>query len=142
MRLIELIQDKNHVSKWIEASFLFGIAPTLGNLPLDFKRLYVSLEGGEQVHRVERVAALLEEFEQDLDTLIQMWTHVLTKTPNEIWEPSIPTLTKSRFWVGTKETKLASLATKGRRSDQSIIIQSQVSSNGREIGLIKLLPPE
>jgi len=139
--LTDFMRNKIYVSKWIEASFLFGITPTLNRLLIKFKCLRdTSMDDGRHTQQLGRITSELEEFTLDLQTLNERWTHVLRVTPNEIWEPSIPTFTKSNFWVGTKEAKLSSLATHGSLPSSLIVIQSQVSNSGLEVGLIKLLP--
>jgi hypothetical protein len=82
-----------------------------------------------------------ELFSKDLQLLNESWQHVLRKEPNEIWEPSIAAFTQSMFWVKAKDAKAIPLTAKSREYCRSIPIQSQVSSDGLEVGLIRLMPP-
>lgn len=136
------INDRRSVTTWIEAAWLFGKpdvpdprlqSKTFSKLPASGNFLLKS-----SMHAIE----LVYELSKDIETLKREWAHVLVVQPNEIWEPSIPTFTKSRFWVSTREASLMPLAQDKGDSRNCITIQSEISESGLEMAVIRLLTPE
>ncbi|KAL4941118.1 hypothetical protein BDV06DRAFT_223412 [Aspergillus oleicola] len=67
--------------------------------------------------------------------------------PNEIWEPSIPAFVQSPFWVGTKDARLQTISSGDEDTayadlGDAILISTQTSSNGHEVGIIKAWPSQ
>ncbi|KAJ9657786.1 hypothetical protein H2198_004093 [Neophaeococcomyces mojaviensis] len=136
--LLRFLDDKNRVTAWVEAAWLFATPhikpwPVKTQLNLDPRLSAIpSLVAG-----VEKLYRLSEEL-LDLD---QSWSHILMLEPNEIWEPSISTFKKSEFWVTTDQAKLVRLAPLVDNSSPSITVYSQIADSGTELGVIRLFPP-
>jgi hypothetical protein len=138
--LFSFLSKKATVTVWIEASYLFGLAPGLIQLLQQTKFARVISEAP--------FVDTLTLFAQDLKQLDTSWGHVLRDAPNEIWEPSIPAFMQSPFWIGTNATTLISMGSKGLEKDvsfpnnvdEAILIASQTSVDGTEIGIIKVWP--
>jgi hypothetical protein len=135
--LRKLLEDKEVVTAWIEASWTFGTPPSILDLAdrakecsnLDDQRLkgkFISLS-----ETLTRLASSLARLNKD-------WGHVLVTEPNEIWQPSIAAFSKSQFLVGTTEADLSSLSSDA--DNGSVVIASQVSCNGKEVGVLKVWP--
>jgi hypothetical protein len=133
--------DRRKVTLWIEASWLFN-SPRIHDLP---ENSTLPCDSGllvdDSFRQLGKALAELRELSEDLATLQRSWSHVLRLEPNEIWEPSIPAFTKSRFWVETRNAHVIRVAPLEPNSTKYITIQSQISDSGSEISLVKLLPP-
>ncbi|KAH0542496.1 hypothetical protein FGG08_003092 [Glutinoglossum americanum] len=134
--------DKRKVTVWIEASWLFLHPPSI-ELPVE--KLHSLCRFGvlspSEGKLLSKAFSHLERWSADLKELNNSWGNILKVTPNEIWEPSISTFTKSDFWLTVPGAKLTPIAAPSK-AKKSILICSEVSSNGREIGLIRLTPPD
>jgi hypothetical protein len=123
------IVEKLLVTVWIEACWLFNSPPNIFHLHHQIK----GLKGLERSFTTN-----LKHFASSISCLEKSWGHFLSKASNEIWLPSINSISKSEFWVGTEQASATPLTeTVG---DGAIIIASQVSSSGQEIGIVKLWP--
>ncbi|KAF8861964.1 hypothetical protein BDZ45DRAFT_234379 [Acephala macrosclerotiorum] len=127
--IYDAILDKLFVTVWIEACWLFGAAPSVADLPCHDVAL--SSWGTLFDTKISQLSEILEKLEKQ-------WGHILENKPNEIWLPSINTFMGSEFLVGTTAASLQVLGPD--TDDKAMIIASQVSSNGTEIGIIKLWP--
>jgi hypothetical protein len=127
------------VTVWSEASWVFGNPPRPVLLPTE--RL-------EELNRVNRPAVtLFTRFTLDLNRLTEGWGHILLAEPNEIWEPSIPAFLQSPFWVGTKDARLQPIGsgyedTAYAGLGDAILISTQTSLDGHEVGIIKAWPSQ
>lgn len=130
------------VTTWIEASWVFGSTcvpdPILGIKAKQKSPVRTS----PSFERLSRAIELVHELSKDIEILNHKWPHVLQHEPNEIWNPSIPTFTKSRFWVNTTSARLIRLASNKEKLKNCMTIQSQISSSGLEIAVIRLIVPE
>jgi hypothetical protein len=126
--VLSLISNKNAVTCWTEASWTFGFAPAVHDLPT---------HGGE----------MMVTFARDLARLTEQWGPTLLNAPNEIWEPSIPAFMKSRFWIGTDAARVVVLGADidSRPTDfgadvhyEPLTAASQTSSDGSHVGIIKV----
>ncbi|OQV09527.1 hypothetical protein CLAIMM_13640 [Cladophialophora immunda] len=137
------ILDKRAVMTWIEASWLFGAPPQLDGMAV-FSRKNVSVRRcstGADSQSLGNFFQDISNFSRDLKRLNTDWGHVLSKTSNEIWEPSIRSLCRSQFWLGTEEATLDSLEASAKHQGHRISLGSRVSSNGLEVGLVSLIAP-
>jgi len=131
---------------WIKACFLYGVKPTVPNLP-DFKSVIRPLLETERTALKLFQGSIkdLQEFDRDLTVLHQSWSYILIHKPNEIWEPSIPAFTKSQFWLSTTKARsrglLNSPGVSSTTEKDFIITRSQLSQCGTEMGVVKLFPP-
>lgn len=79
----------------------------------------------------------------DLSQLNEAWAEVLRHSPNEIWEPSISAFMKSKFWEMIPGSEVATLEPNDEDElTDYIVVESRVSADGTEIGVIKVLPPK
>ena len=131
--LYMMFSIKEIVTLWIEASYTFGFPPSLLDLPFQMTRL--------KIPRLTAETSLVSEKLKTLSTCLlelhQHWLNVLFENPSEIWLPSINAFMKSECLIGTTEAKIHILASV---DDDAILIASQESSNGKEIGMIKVWP--
>ena len=127
---------------WIEASWLFRCPATITSFT----------ERVSSECRMNATAKRCQDFlkealtdinclSEDLRNLNNSWGHVLCDEPNEIWEPSIPAFTKSRFWMDSDSARVTYLARPKDDRLKSILIQSQVSASGLKISLIRFILP-
>jgi hypothetical protein len=137
--LSEFIHSKKQIMVWIELAWLFGHPASLGNIPALVKVLLTNPRLND-VKYVE-LPGHLYCLDADLKTLERRWGTVLSCTPNEIWEPSIPAFTKSDYYLTTEEAKLTTLESVVNQDERSVTIQSQVSVDGKEIAIVRLSVP-
>ncbi|KAI9713959.1 MAG: hypothetical protein M1820_000689 [Bogoriella megaspora] len=136
----QFVMNKVAVTSWTEASFFFGCYPTLSNLPSMIQEVLGSSDA--------RSSETFMSFSRDLERLNTGWGKLLSESPWEIWEPSIPAFLQSSFWVGTNAAELASFDTEARHlpnasnalQTDAIMIASASSINGHEVGMIKVWP--
>ncbi|KAL8391894.1 hypothetical protein RB595_002190 [Gaeumannomyces hyphopodioides] len=133
----QFITDQSAVTTWTEAAWTFKEPPGLAGLECWTDGLPAD------------VAVTLGAFARDLEKLDRCWGALLSENAAEIWSPSVPSFMTSQFWVGTKEQTATDLDVNVdpisglcRSADgiESILIASQTSSAGTEVGLIKLWP--
>jgi hypothetical protein len=104
------VADKKRINMWIEAARLFD-SPCIPDPRLSAKSaLTYSLSTNVSAAPLAEAIKNAYELSQDVATLNREWHHVLNREPNEIWEPSIPSFTKSRFWTDTTKSRLILLA--------------------------------
>ena len=135
--LKELIYNRDKVTMWIEASWIFGTPPRI-------------LAPDRTVHEATVSRDDYSQLRDDLDTLrldlLELngaWSSVLCAEPNEIWEPSVPSFTKSRFWVKTTASAVRPVVqSHGAPKKRSFVVQSQISRSGNEIGIITVFPTQ
>jgi hypothetical protein len=133
--------DKRKITLWIEASFLFN-SPRIQDLPEDLTPpSSLAASADSSFAQLSKALVDLRELSKDVTALRNSWSHVLRSEPNEIWEPSIQAFTKSRFWIEREDSRVICLAPLEPGSIKCITVQSQVSDNGSEISLIRLIPP-
>lgn len=136
------ITNRRCITAWIEVSWLFGIPPNLGRLPTLRDTLNNAFRNfPDDFATLKHLASRLVRLSEDLHRLNSSWGQVLATTPNEIWEPSVAAFTPSEFWINTNKATMAKVSTEKDLEEMSIITQSRVSSNGHEIGLVKLVVP-
>lgn len=128
--IASFLSDRHAVTVWTELAWTFGSAPDLHGLQYH--------DGG-----------MLALFAQELAQLTQSWGSTLLEAPNEIWEPSIPAFMRSTFWVGTDAARVSYLGGKVNAPPADhgadvhhdpMTIASQLSSDGNEVGVIKIWP--
>ena len=144
-RLIKNFLDQgDKVTTWIEASWLEGTPPRIHKLPeLNSIRSILKDAQDDASQLLETAVADLGELAQDLKILQLSWSYILKGEPNEIWEPSIPSFTPSRFWLrNTNARVVRAPLSQSYSEEESIVIRSQVARNGTEIGVVKLILPK
>ncbi|KAK1768102.1 hypothetical protein QBC33DRAFT_585007 [Phialemonium atrogriseum] len=130
---------KRTITMWIEAAWLYGKPPDVPHLP-DPNALQALLDGSATALELFLSMQLrLNEFRRDLGNLRRSWSYILKKEPNEIWEPSIPAFTKSSFWLSSTKAQVVRVAVSESKS-KYIIVRSQLSKDGTQMGVVKLLP--
>jgi hypothetical protein len=143
--LVELVSaflyDKRRVTVWIEAGWLIS-SPRIW-LPPMYRTSNLTLDALPKalIGQMAEIFRDLRQLSSDLQKLADSWSHVLRPEPNEIWEPSIPAFTRSRFWMDPVHVRLMRMVPRAAGSNTSITVQSQVSGTGSELGIIRLLPP-
>ena len=133
--LRSFVYNPRKITAWIEASSLFSFAP---QVCLDITTfLSRSQSISTSLDWKAKILEDLNALREDLTNLNQDWGYILLKEPYEIWEPSIPAFSQSRFWVKPFESNVNPVGDSGQNS---ITIQSKLSTSGLEIGIIKLFP--
>ncbi|KAI0166880.1 hypothetical protein GGR52DRAFT_555997 [Hypoxylon sp. FL1284] len=142
-RLVDIFLNQERITTvWIEASWLYERPPVAPQLPdLDFLE-YLLAGYPEALRLICEARRSLRELSRDLKKLHESWYHVLMREPNEIWEPSIPAFTKSRFWVSTSKARVVEVPTSHSGPKDFIIVQSRLSQDGTLMGVAKLIPTE
>lgn len=138
--LDRFLSDPAVVTGWTEAAWTFRVEPSLGELPSMVFKL--------SMLRDLALGRMLEDFARDLERMNTQWRHVLAIDPWEIWEPSISAFMKSPFWVQSQDATVtslsetsASLVPSGKdRVSEPVVVSSDCSSDGLEVGLIKVWP--
>lgn len=135
--LSKIVADKIFVTSWIEASWIFEAPPTLLELPYQISQAaeYLGSNGRPQF---KVLGETLKKLSKNLVHLNKDWAHILAVQPNEIWLPSMNALTDSEFWIGTESAKVSWLDCP--EEGESVLLVSQVSDDGKEIGVIKVWP--
>ncbi|ORY15989.1 hypothetical protein BCR34DRAFT_144457 [Clohesyomyces aquaticus] len=134
------------VTVWIEASRYFGVTPSLEQLMNS--RLVAPQDSGSAFNNGVIAVTLLKDLATDIDRLNLEWGYLLDEAPSAIWGPSITAFSKSTYWFETRDTKVSSLLPTEDPSarictkdlQRPILIQSQVSSSGDEIGIVMVIP--
>ncbi|KAF2185894.1 hypothetical protein K469DRAFT_687714 [Zopfia rhizophila CBS 207.26] len=132
------------ITVWIEASYMFGFLPEVGMRP-NQKQLFDDSPANSSPESLRNNAVrCLQRLSQDLRDLNSSWAEVLSNSPNEIWEPSVSAFAKSPFWVSVYGSKISQFRSKNKTSETSICLKSQVSSDGRLLGVarLRIRPPD
>jgi hypothetical protein len=137
--LSKIIKNKPLLTLWIEACWTFHTTPDVSDLASNMAS-FMELRPPKSRLQLQLLKDELAKFSSSLQNLNKTWHRVLRMEPNEMWQQSIPSFTKSEFWVGTNEATVTSLHSE-KQGNTSIIIASQASSNGKEVGVIKIWPP-
>jgi hypothetical protein len=135
------------ISVWIETARTFHMVPSL--------KSFISLHttGPSQTNYLSPfytgkfAISLLMDLSSDLERLDQEWGYLLDQDPSAIWGSSITAFCKSSFWARTNSTTVSSMlpveatATfQGSSRKRPIFIQSQLSSSGKELGIVLVIP--
>jgi len=133
-------KELERITMWIEAAWLSSF-PSVPDPRLYAKSFLKSSPSTYTAAApLTRAIESVYELSKDINILNREWKHVLKAEPYEIWEPSIPSFTKSKFWVDTTDSRLIRLAP-FRRPAKYMTLQSQISDSGLEIGVIRLEIP-
>lgn len=139
--ILAIVNDRNRVTVWIEASWLFGY-PRIQTPSENAERALNSLTSKiPSFALLGRATERMYRLSKEIVDLNRSWRHVLASEPNEIWEPSISTFTKSQFWVDSDKSRLIRLAPLTQDSPKCITVQSQIADSGSELGVVRLFPP-
>ncbi|KAH8682821.1 hypothetical protein BGZ60DRAFT_205875 [Tricladium varicosporioides] len=136
--LAKAVWNKELLSSWVETSYTFHNVPslsTLGSCIGMFHRKYPDIWRLQ----VESVLSILNRLSPELRRLNADWGHVLQKEPNEIWMPSINAVGGFDLWASSGDSKMNFLESK--EDEGSILIASQVSADGRSVGMLKIWTP-
>ncbi|KAH0559610.1 hypothetical protein GP486_003875 [Trichoglossum hirsutum] len=144
--LAKLISRPLTITVWIEALSIFRMKPSLKPL-IALCSNRVSLASASLFNTGNLAVTLLKELAADLERLDAEWGHLLERDPSAIWGPSITAFSRSSFWFETKNTAVTSMllaeAAGSFRScspQRPVLIQSQVSGAGHELGIVLVLP--
>lgn len=142
-QLSALLLDKEAVTTWIEASWLFSVPPTVPGLSQFARSALSEFRVWETTfNELSHIDEHLAQLECDLLELNQEWGDTLRETPNEIWEPSISAFNDFSLWMKMEDahTRKLQLSTESG-DDSSISLRSQVSADGTELGVLRLCAP-
>ncbi|KAI1328432.1 hypothetical protein F5Y16DRAFT_369030 [Xylariaceae sp. FL0255] len=138
----QYVRDRLSVTTWIEASWIFQIHPDIRQLA-DALNVCPTPTVRELKHQVNQFASELERLNHD-------WGKVLSESPWEIWEPSISAFMRPQFWVSSDQQFVTELDAppihtsgsdlENRKTPPWIVIASQSSRDGTEVGWIKVWP--
>ncbi|KAI0447554.1 hypothetical protein F4803DRAFT_498569 [Xylaria telfairii] len=138
----DFINSKLTVTGWIEASWFFGSPPSLHQLD--------SLVNTIQLPNILQLGERLAKFASELQILNSRWGTVLQGDPGEIWQPSISAFMKPQFWISSNQARVTELDSQPMKADNHgheqsndtscILIASQSSISGTEVGWIKVWP--
>ncbi|KAL1874561.1 hypothetical protein Daus18300_003580 [Diaporthe australafricana] len=137
------LTQKRTIMMWIEASWLFKSHPEV--IDITEQMLAPSLSQDcppEVLSSLEKSIGDLRDLSSDLITLHKSWSFILRKQPNEIWEPSIPAFTKSRFWMSSLDACVSRIPFDMFDRKGFIILQSRLAHDGTEMGIVKLFPTQ
>jgi hypothetical protein len=145
--LAKFISRPLTITVWIEASRIFRVEPSLK--PLIALRLngVSHLASASPFNSGNLAVTLLEELAADLERLDAEWGHLLKQDPSAIWGPSITAFSRSSFWFETTNTVVSSVlpaeaagSFRGCSPQRPVLIRSQVSGAGHELGIVLVLP--
>jgi hypothetical protein len=138
----QFIRNKPLMSLWIEATWMFGTAPSLqklvealNSIPKDAPVVTFIFESLIESRQY------LEEFASDLELLSVTWPQVLEHSPNEIWEPSISGFYSPKFWKRIAGSVVKPVAQSRAKVIDSTLIHSQISDTGDKLGVLRVQPP-
>jgi hypothetical protein len=136
------MKDRLLVTVWIEASWIFGFPPYL--------RPLAEMMRNCPIPSIQMLSDQMELFTSELEHLNSRWSRVLAENPGEIWEPSIAAFMTPNFFVSYGQASVVELDpqstdTHCRNSELSqepswILITTESSKDGTEVGSIKVLP--
>ena len=139
--LPRFLSNTRAVTVWIEASWMFGHPPRIGEgseYPrLQWQDTLSTSLGIQESSKLQKAFNILRHLAKDLQSLNRDWEKVLRNTPNEIWEPSISAFTQSPFWLSVTGSNITPLALE----KESICLISRVSKDGYRLGVVRLYPP-
>lgn len=136
--LSRFIEDKSLITVFIEASWLFQAPPGLAQIPEHIAYLARNSAHPKKGKLLLSLGETLERLNTQLCCLNKEWGQTLKEYPNEIWLPSINSFTDAEFWVGTADAKIGHFLSP--EDENSKVIVSQVSKNGKEVGIIRVRP--
>jgi hypothetical protein len=137
--ITEVVNNKELLSTWIEASYIFQNTPSLTTLTstmVKFQRSYAEL----WKLQVSPVVETLNRLSSELSRLNLNWGHILRNEPHEIWLSSINTVGNFDLWASKNDADMNFLKSEG--DEGSILIASQVSYDGRSVGMLKVWTSE
>lgn len=149
-RLIELasgfLSSGRSILVWVEASWMFKRGPQIRNGPTDvfFRQVPVKPLGSRHATiypygTLGKARATLLDLSRDLSELNSSWAHVLSKEPNEIWEPSISAFNQSRFWERVSGAHIAArFGEDPEPGYRSVCLKTRLSPDGQHLGLVRL----
>jgi hypothetical protein len=126
------------VTVWIEASYMLGVIPQIWSLPHHEQWLKGRTPLVHEPSIQRRTVGYLQDLAQDLQALNSAWSSVLLESPNEIWEPSVSAFTRSSFWAPIHGSSVSQFRSPQNPDDASTSLKSQVSSDGRLLGIARL----
>jgi hypothetical protein len=135
--LSKLTTNKALVTVWIEACCTFSTVPTILEIPDHVLRV-AEVVPSRYRKQITLLGEVLKRFSKNLGDLIRDWGAILEEEPNEIWLPSTNAFTNSEFWIGTDAAKVGYLSTLEDRCSKAVV--SQVSADGKEVGVIRVWP--
>ena len=134
-------KDPLRVTTWIESAWLFS-CPLIPDPRLKARSvLKSSILSNRSLAPAAQMIELVYDLSLDVNKLNKEWAHVLQHKPNEIWEPSIATFTNSKFWFKSEDARLVRLAPLKDESKNCMTLQSQISSSGLEVAVVRLILP-
>jgi hypothetical protein len=143
------ISDKLNFTSWIEVLWRLGLQDDLETHLGDISAMTQDGNTGTPSRSktdFSNAISLLKAVLEEQQYLISSWSKVLKVNPEEIWEPSIPA-----FQMAHRPSPLysmsneASILTIGQSDDtiqKTIVVQSQISTCGQKLGVIKIQKPE
>jgi len=138
-QILVAVSSPEFVSMWVEAGWIFGTCPSQRDLPAVI-RSALEILGLQTSAKVAKLIAKLDSLSTYISNLERQWGRVLEQHPNEIWLPSIQTFAQSEFSVGSNVSNLVSLSSP--EDVDAILLASQVSDSGSEVGVLKVWPPK
>lgn len=134
------------VTVWIESSWIFQSDPSLSRLLSGYDPT-TSLEPVSLMTTGSLAMTMVRELEGQLKSLSAEWKHLLRKDPQAIWGHSVTAFSRSSFWFHTKDTIVSSLVPteaagsyQSGSTDRPIVVKSQVSECGHELGVVLVIP--
>jgi hypothetical protein len=146
--LANFINSPYTISVWIEIARTFHMIPSLKPFISLYKAGPSETDHLSPFDTGKLAISLLTDLSVDLERLDQEWGYLLDQDPSAIWGPSITAFCKSSFWVTNKFTTISSMLPveaagdfQGSSQQRPILIQSQLSSSGKELGIVLVMPP-
>ncbi|KAF4453686.1 NACHT domain-containing protein [Fusarium austroafricanum] len=139
--LEKLMHEKLSLMVWVEASWTFDCPPLLSSLQKDI--CSSPLPSVPVPETGPMVLFDLAELDSDLLRLHREWHHLLSTRAGAIWESSITTFLRSRFFIENHRFRVSSFSTPTNMNSpahQAILLQSKVSDTGLILGIIAVTP--
>lgn len=131
------------VMTWIEASWLFESPPEVFYISASTLAPSLPKDSPSNVlESLKKNMSDLRDLAADLKGLDRSWSFILKKQPNEIWEPSVTAFSQSRFWLSSSDACVSRIPSDKVNRKGFIVLQSRLSRDGTEMGIVKLFPTE
>jgi hypothetical protein len=136
------LSHKASIMVWIEASWMFNKPPRIreGSGDAKLQRYSNSAQPANITMNpvLERAYQGLMHLARHLEHLNSSWQHILSKEPNEIWEPSISAFNPSPFWTRVPGSMVTPFEIHHDEDFESICLKSRVSQDGSHLAIVRL----
>ncbi|KAH3960980.1 hypothetical protein HBH98_204640 [Parastagonospora nodorum] len=132
-RTTSFLSEKTQFTSWTEA---------LGHLGCPQEAWVIESVGWESLQHfsakspVQSAVSLLHLAFQEHTKLVEYWSNVLKKYPEELWQPSISAFSESKLRKTSTAARTSSVPSNIAHDQNSVVLQTKCSSSGRAIGVL------